>query len=151
MSLTHFLSYFFSSISSSFWLGRSVHYRWSQILYQVSADENTQSSPIPFYTRSLSLQCVWDKNNQYNIVVVVPYVLRFALKIRKFCTYDSRKFRLSGRKVRFCLANSWCKKCLVLRHIFGWAKVAYVCNAAAVIFDFITKDHKRVQKFQLLG
>ena len=41
MSLTHFLSYLFSRISSSFWLGRSLHYRWSQILYQVSADENT--------------------------------------------------------------------------------------------------------------
>ena len=162
MSLTQFLFYSFSSISSSFWLGRSLHYRWSQILYQVSADENTQSSPLlvtlPFYTRSLSLQCVWDNNNQYNIVLCL------ALKIRKFCTYDSWKFPLGGRKSGFEKKNSFSgeftsfrsqplshalltpdsQKCLVLRNIFRWAKVASTCNAAVAIFDFTTTEDKRV-------
>ena len=54
-----------------------------------------------FYIRSLSLQCFWDENNQYNTEVVVPYVLRFPLNIRKFCIYDSRQFPLSGRKSGF--------------------------------------------------
>ena len=120
MSLTYFLSYFFSRISSSFWLGRSLHYRWSEILYQVSADENTYSSPLlvtlPFYIRSLSLQCVWDKNNQYNTqVVVVPYVQRFALKIRKFCTYHSRQFPLSGRKSGFEKKTSFSREVTLFR------------------------------------
>ena len=70
--------------------------------------------------------------------------------LKKKTSFSGEFTSFRSQPLSHVLLTPGAQKCLVLSHIFGWAKVAYVCNAVAVIFDFITKEDKRVQKFQPL-